>query len=283
MFGNCFLPDVHYNLREFKSKNTLSGKEKDHFMKKRKRRYKRRKKGNVLLWVFIVATGIAALVPGVFIAGALKKKSERKMPEELLAEYMNHIPAQEYEQMYDMIHIEMSGNISREDFISRNSAIYEGIELQNMQVEVTGYDEERLAVSYKTTFDTVAGAVSFANEAYFQKGEEGYKLSWKDSLIFPSLSSTDRVRVSTVQAQRGEILDREGRMLAGPGTASSVGMVPGKLKVEGLSCYHLSLLTLASLEDAGSNEEVACLLTACNSLAKVLGLEPIAAGFNQQA
>jgi hypothetical protein len=60
-------------------------------------------------------------------------------------------------------------------------------------------------------------------------------------------------------------------------------MVPGKLKVEGLSCYHLSLLTLASLEDAGSNEEVACLLTACNSLAKVLGLEPIAAGFNQQA
>ena len=144
--------------------------------------------------------------------------------------------------MYAMLDGETSGNISREDFISRNSAIYEGIELQNMQVEVTGYDEERLAVSYKTTFDTVAGAVSFANEAYFQKGEEGYKLSWKDSLIFPSLSSTDRVRVSTVQAQRGEILDREGRMLAGPGTASSVGMVPGKLKDREAAVQEAALL-----------------------------------------
>lgn len=146
-------------------------------------------------------------------------KSPGETQRELLCRYMNYIPEREYGKMYAMLDGETSGNISREDFISRNSAIYEGIELQNMQVEVTGYDEERLAVSYKTTFDTVAGAVSFANEAYFQKGEEGYKLSWKDSLIFPSLSSTDRVRVSTVQAQRGEILDREGRMLAGPGTA----------------------------------------------------------------
>ena len=45
-------------------------------------------------------------------------------------------------------------------------------------------------------------------------------------MIFPNLTSADKVRVSTTQAERGEILDRNGRVLAGKGTASSVGIVP---------------------------------------------------------
>ena len=49
-------------------------------------------------------------------------------------------------------------------------------------------------------------------------------------MIFPNLDSTDKVRVSTTQAERGEILDRNGRVLAGKGIASSVGIVPGKLE-----------------------------------------------------
>ena len=129
-----------------------------------------------------------------------------------------------------MIDIEASNNISQEDFIKRNSAIYEGIEVQNITVEVISYDDELNTVIYQTSFDTVAGNVSFDNEAIFLKVEEGYKLVWDDSLIFPNLGSTDKVRVSTIQAARGEILDRNGRVLAGKGVASSVGIVPGKLE-----------------------------------------------------
>ena len=76
----------------------------------------------------------------------------------------------------------------------------------------------------------MAGTISFENEAFFINGEEGYKLVWDDSMIFRNLTSTDKVRVSTTQAERGEILDRNGRVLAGKGTASSVGIVPGKLE-----------------------------------------------------
>ena len=151
-------------------------------------------------------------------------------PEELLVEYMNHIPKQEYEEMYAMLNIEASRNISQDDFVKRNSAIYEGIEVDNMEIEVTAYDEERKAVTYQTSFDTVAGNISFENEAIFQKDEEGYELVWDDSLIFPKLGSTDKVKISTTQANRGDILDRNGRVLAGKGVASSVGIVPGKLE-----------------------------------------------------
>ena len=51
-----------------------------------------------------------------------------------------------------------------------------------------------------------------------------------DSLIYPELLKTDKIRVSVTQAKRGEILDRNGRVLAGKGVASSVGIVPGKLE-----------------------------------------------------
>ncbi|SQB16001.1 peptidoglycan glycosyltransferase [Enterocloster clostridioformis] len=132
--------------------------------------------------------------------------------------------------MYAMLNIEASRNISQDDFVKRNSAIYEGIEVDNMEIEVTAYDEERKAVTYQTSFDTVAGNISFENEAIFQKDEEGYELVWDDSLIFPKLGSTDKVKISTTQANRGDILDRNGRVLAGKGVASSVGIVPGKLE-----------------------------------------------------
>lgn len=197
-------------------------------MKKGKSRHKRKK--SRLLWIAIAVIGMAAITVAVCVAGVFKKEDVWKTPEELLVEYMNHISAQEYEQMYAMLHIEASGNVSQEDFIKRNSAIYEGIEIQNMAVEIIAYDEEQLTVTYQTSFDTVAGEISFENEAFFLKGEDGYKLVWDDSLIFPNLASTDKVRVSTTQANRGEILDRNGRVLAGKGTASSVGIVPGKLE-----------------------------------------------------
>ncbi len=196
---------------------------------KGKSRKKRKKKRSRLLWIGIAAIGMAMATVAVCVVGMSLKRDGWKMPEELLVEYMAHIPRKEYEQMYAMLHIEASGNLSQEDFIKRNSAIYEGIELQNMATHVTSYDEEQMKVTYQTSFDTVAGNISFENQAFFLESEDGYRLVWDDSLIFPNLTSGDRVRVSTTQAERGEILDRNGHVLAGKGVASSVGIVPGKL------------------------------------------------------
>ena len=200
-------------------------------MKKGKSRNKRKKTRSRLLWIAIAVIGIAAVISAVCVAGMLETKENAwRTPEELLVEYMYHIPKKEYEEMYAMLHVEASGSISQENFIKRNSAIYEGIEVQNMAVRIIAYDEEQMTVTYQTSFDTVAGTISFENEALFLKDEEGYKLVWDDSMIFRNLTSTDKVRVSTTQAERGEILDRNGRVLAGKGTASSVGIVPGKLE-----------------------------------------------------
>lgn len=217
----------------------------------KKRRRKQRTRLLVLTAVLIgtVALGAVVCVAGLLGRGSSGGREEKlaeaqgssqgegqgeslalSLPESLLIQYMGYIQEQEYGKMYGMLDLAASGNISQEDFTKRNSAIYEGIGLQDMEIQILAYDEEQEAVSYETVLDTVAGEIRFENTAFFQKGEEGYGLVWKDSLIFPNLGPQDKVRVSTVQAQRGQILDRNGRVLAGEGVASSVGIVPGKLE-----------------------------------------------------
>lgn len=197
---------------------------------KAKHRTKRIQRYRKMLGIIVLMLTITLI--GVVVSATVlyKRKNACKTPDTILVEYMMHIPKQEYEEMYAMIDLESSGYISKEDFLKRNSTIYEGIEMQNMSIKNVEYVEEDKKVTYLTSFDTVAGTISFENEAFFINGEEGYKLVWDDSMIFPNLTSADKVRVSTTQAERGEILDRNGRVLAGKGTASSVGIVPGKLE-----------------------------------------------------
>lgn len=170
-------------------------------------------------------------------------------PENALKTYMAHILNREYEQMYEMIDAGTSGNISKEDFVKRNSAIYEGIGVDNMKVHITSYDKEQKEICYETSMDTVAGNVTFENKASFILEKGKYKLIWNDSLIFPELDSTDKVKVSTTSAKRGQIIDRNGHMLAGEGVASSIGVVPGKLENKNDAISQLAELLEMKTED----------------------------------
>lgn len=76
-------------------------------MKKGKSRNKRKKTRSRLLWIAIAVIGIAAVISAVCVAGMLAtKENVWRTPEELLVEYMDHIPKQEYEEMYEMLHYE---------------------------------------------------------------------------------------------------------------------------------------------------------------------------------
>lgn len=206
----------------------MTGKRKGSQTKSLKKKSKR--KWLKRLWITVIGIELLAAGTIAYIHYFSDRSVLRTSPEEFLVEYMKQIPEKEYEKMYEMIDREASGNISQEDFIRRNQAIYEGIDISNMKIDIVAYDEGKTAVRYRSSFDTVAGNIQFENEASFREDENGYKLVWKDAMIFPGLSSGDQVRVSTKQARRGEILDRNGRVLAGKGTAVSVGIVPGKLE-----------------------------------------------------
>ena len=162
-----------------------------------------------------------------------KQIFKKEKPEELIVKYMKYIEKKEYDAMYSMIETNSQNSLTKENFINRNSKIYEGMEVRNLKVDsvkLENYESKNVTVSYNTSFETIAGKVSFRNKAIFTDTEDGYKMLWDDSLIFPELEETDKIQVSTMQAERGEITDRNGKVLAGKGIASSVGIVPGKLK-----------------------------------------------------
>ncbi|MGL6198061.1 MAG: penicillin-binding transpeptidase domain-containing protein [Lachnospiraceae bacterium] len=185
-------------------------------------------------WLIIGGLGVIVLAGwAILIYNIVIKQAAEAKPEDLIAEYMDHIASKEYEAMYAMLDPQIVSGLDKDGFIERNSNIYEGIEADALKIEnVEAAKAEKgiVNVTYTQSLETIAGSISFENSAAFVKTDEGYKLQWSDSLIFPNLESTDTVKISTDQAERGRILDRLGYELAAKGTASEVGIVPGKLK-----------------------------------------------------
>ncbi len=181
-----------------------------------------------------------------------------KTPEELLVQYMNYICEQNYEAMYSMLDAQDPFYPEKEQYIKRNANIYEGIEIENLNVSnivSKEQEEKKITVSYTAAFDTAAGNVHFDNQAVFVKKKDGYQLRWRDSLIFPDLLESDKVQVRASQAERGKILDRNGKALAGTGTASSVGIVPEKIEDKENAFRQLSDLLEVDVETIESKLE----------------------------
>jgi penicillin-binding protein len=107
---------------------------------------------------------------------------------------------------------------------------------------------DTVTLSYETSCNTIAGTIQFDNMAELKKTKQGYKLVWQDSLIFPDLESDDKISVTTSKAERGEILDRDGKMLAGKGVATSVGIIPGKLEDRNVSIEKIAELLEIDVE-----------------------------------
>lgn len=195
-------------------------------------RRNRRNDGKSLFRLMLILGIVAFSLSAVFAFTIFLRLPKYAKPEELLVQYMNNIEQKKYEDMYGVLSKESSTKISKEDYTARNSKIYEGIEAHNLKVNVkdtVNNKDNTITVSYSTSFDTVAGKISFDNEASFSKQDKSYGLIWNDNIIFPDLEENDKVKVSREKAQRGEVVDRNGQVLAGKGSASSVGIVPGKL------------------------------------------------------
>lgn len=212
-------------------------------------KYRHNRKRRMIRVGFLVLSIIFIAGVVLFIVKGITKKEVVKSPEQVLKSYMNCICQKNYSKMYEMITNESKETIEKEDFVKRNSAIYEGIEAKNINIKIIDYEEESLTVKYNTAFDTVAGKVDFKNEVAFLEQDDQYKMVWSNSVIYPGLTEDDKVRVSVIQAQRGQILDRNGRMLAGKGVASSVGIIPGKLENRKKSIVRIAKLLGIKPED----------------------------------
>ena len=181
--------------------------------------------------IIIIISTIVILIALAIEGYIILNKKEQENAKNTFLSYIEKINNKEYENLYENITQESKEKISEEDFINRNKNIYEGIEATNIKVEIQNVEKENgiIKISYKEQMDTEAGKIDFENTANVIKDKNEYKIQWSSSMIFPELRDTDKVRIQTLKASRGKILDRNGKALAEDGSVSSVGIVPGKL------------------------------------------------------
>ena len=188
-------------------------------------------KNKKIIIIVISIILILAIFVGIGITIYFNNKPKNK-PEDVLQTFASYINDKKYEDMYSLLSSKSKANISEEDFIKRNKNIYEGIEAENFSVDIQSIENEnKLAkVTYKNSMDTMSGHVDFTNTVTLELNEEKeYKIDWTSNLIFLELNTEDKVRVKTIEAKRGSILDRNGEYLATNGVASKIGLVPGKM------------------------------------------------------
>ena len=185
------------------------------------------KNKKALIITLLIILIIAIAIVGVIIYSNTPKENAQQV----LAKYISLINEKKYEELYSILSTESKNNISEDDFVTRNKNIYEGIDAVNIKVQVQNEEKQGKTskITYNETMSTSAGDISFDNTVNLVIEDKEYKINWSSSMIFPELRDTDKVRVSTIESKRGEILDRNGNKLAENGSISSIGIVPGKL------------------------------------------------------
>ena len=150
----------------------------------------------IVIGIVVTIIVIVLAVAGGVIAYRMTRDTSK--PEDVLIKYVGYVNEQNYEEMYKLLTNDSKEQISKEDFITRNKNIYEGIDMTDMKIEITNVTEENsktYVISYNQSMNSEAGKIEFENTANVIKDKElGYQLNWKSSLIFPNLSSTDKVK-----------------------------------------------------------------------------------------
>lgn len=165
--------------------------------------------------------------------------SKEETPEEAASRYIKAWNEQQFEKMYEQLSKNAKDTIDKESFTERYKMIYDGIRLTKLEVkpnfpkEKLSNKENEVNIDYEIKMNTIAGELHFTHNFKLIKEEteeeKRWVVDWNPSLIFPQLEDGDKVRVETMPAKRGEILDRNGEGLAVNGKALNIGIVPERL------------------------------------------------------
>ena len=172
------------------------------------------KKVGIIISVIIIILLIAGIIAWYIISNMDKNK-----PDEVLYAYIDCLKNQDYEGMYSLISDSTKQSIDKDTYLARNKNIYEGIEATNIEisdVETTiNKKPKKYSVKYTMTFDTLAGKLSYDYEMNFDRQDDNkYYINWDSGLIFPGLKESYKIRVYSNSGSRGDILDRNGKVLA---------------------------------------------------------------------
>lgn len=175
---------------------------------------KKSKKVAIIISVIVVLLLIASGVTWYIISNL-----DQNTPDEVLNAYISYLNNKDYEGMYTLLSESTKSRVDKDTYIARNKNIYEGIEAANIAISDLAVNIDKknssYTVTYTMSFDTLAGELSYPFTMTFDRQDDNkYYINWYSNLIFPDLEESYKVRVYSTTGSRGDILDRNGEVLA---------------------------------------------------------------------
>ena len=191
----------------------------------------------------------------IFLLTGCREEPEQVAPEEQVLEehatpkhrleaFISLWNASDFSAMFDgYLDTRSKDAYGTETFIDWQNQLHEQLEVKNIEVSYTApeedavWDSEIADVPVHVKMDTVIGPVEFDKTLTLvyeaQEETEDWFVAWDPSYIVPELQKGDTVHVTTSDAMRGEIVDRNERPIAVNGVGYEIGVVPANFAKKG--------------------------------------------------
>ena len=186
--------------------------------------------------IFFTTLGIIVILAAAFMFTVFTKGDSAT---KTFNTYKNNWVKQDYKSMYNVLSVKTKGTITQKQFVDKYTAIYNGIEAKNISIKVENEDKikegnkKNINIPFSIVMDTTAGKLTMpgyranmVKEKVDNKNQ--WTLIWDEKMIFPSMESGDKVRITPEPAKRGAIYDRDEKALAINDNILTVGIHPSK-------------------------------------------------------
>ena len=121
---------------------------------------------------------VILLVMVIIIVTVITLNLNKENPEDVLNTYIAYINDKNYDGMYELLSSSSKSSISKEDFITKNKNIYEGIDSLDIKIDIkeTKKESKNIKILYNEQMYTSAGKVDFSNSVNLVKEDKQYKI-----------------------------------------------------------------------------------------------------------
>nr|WP_289037507.1 penicillin-binding transpeptidase domain-containing protein [uncultured Allobacillus sp.] len=184
----------------------------------------------------------------LFLTACTGEETQYPNPNETADAYIEKWMEHDFEELYkSYVSEDTKTTFSHEDFVERYNHLYEALSVDQVTIERTEPVEElknedletmtEYDVPIQISFNTLAGQIQYENTLQLtrplnedkedeESEEDRWFVEWDPSFIMPGMQAEDEVRYQTTPASRGEILDRNGNLIAANGEVYEVGVTP---------------------------------------------------------
>lgn len=189
-------------------------------------------------WLVVGGVVLATvLIIGLIIGYNYWQQQKRKEQAEATATlFIEALEKQDYEEISSLVsEISLEDiDYTRQEVRDRYETVYGGIGATELSIDNYQLVEDEEAGEFKLEYvlgmNTSLGELT--NQSFqttFHETEDGFRVNWDPSLIFPEMALEDTLHVTMQSGRRGSIYDRNGELLAGEAPAWEAGLYPALL------------------------------------------------------